>query len=136
MKKCIAPVLVIAVIIGIIVLNRQLTKKPSETTEQISSQTASAPAAGDSKAPAAATAKLMFKKGFPVMDGENPMTVGLTASPEMVDWNNDGKRDLLVGTFNGGAVHLFINQGTDTVPVFKGGAKITAGGNILSVGAG
>ena len=34
-----------------------------------------------------------------------------------MDWNNDGKKDLLVGDSTPGRTHLFINEGTDAAPV-------------------
>jgi len=34
-----------------------------------------------------------------------------------VDWNNDGKKDLVVGAYDG-KIHIFINEGTDTEPNF------------------
>ena len=43
--------------------------------------------------------------------------VGLRATPTAVDWNADGKKDLVVGALDG-KIHLFINEGTDTDPDF------------------
>ncbi|MFH1614451.1 MAG: VCBS repeat-containing protein [Planctomycetota bacterium] len=39
------------------------------------------------------------------------------ACPAVTDWNNDGKKDLVVGSI-GGRIYLFINEGTDTEPDF------------------
>ncbi|UCG59686.1 MAG: VCBS repeat-containing protein [Phycisphaerales bacterium] len=50
-------------------------------------------------------------------DSKMDIDVGDIASPEVVDWDNDGRRDLIVGA-NDGKIHLFINQGTDTAPDF------------------
>jgi len=44
--------------------------------------------------------------------------VGHRAVPTVVDWNSDGKKDLLVGAFDG-RIHIFLNEGTDTAPVFN-----------------
>ena len=44
--------------------------------------------------------------------------VGDRATPCVVDWNNDGKKDLVVGAFDG-KIHIFINEGTDTAPDFR-----------------
>jgi hypothetical protein len=41
------------------------------------------------------------------------------AAPELVDWNNDGLTDLLVGQA-GGKIALFINRGVKGLPVFSG----------------
>jgi hypothetical protein len=35
-----------------------------------------------------------------------------------VDWNNDGKKDIVAGDKTVGKLHLFINEGTDTAPDF------------------
>jgi len=44
--------------------------------------------------------------------------VGIRATPCVVDWNNDGKKDLAVGAYDA-KIHLFINEGTDTEPDFQ-----------------
>jgi hypothetical protein len=41
--------------------------------------------------------------------------VGSRATPSLVDWNNDGKRDLVAGGLDG-RIHLFLNDGLDTAP--------------------
>jgi hypothetical protein len=43
--------------------------------------------------------------------------VGDRATPSVVDWNNDGKKDLVVGALDG-KIYIFINKGTDTAPDF------------------
>ena len=43
--------------------------------------------------------------------------VGSRATPSAVDWNNDGRKDLVVGAYDG-KIHLFINEGADTEPDF------------------
>lgn len=137
MKKSFVPFVVVVVVIAIFALNRQMQKKPAETTPKTGSSAASEPALEESTAPVvAAVKKMTFKKGRLLKDGENVLTVGLTASPDVVDWNNDGKKDLLVGTFHSGAVYLFLNQGTDAAPVFKGSSRIIAGEAALKVGYG
>lgn len=55
------------------------------------------------------------------------------ASPHVVDWNEDGKKDLIVGEFNlyypdGGRIHYFENIGTDKLPVLKSPVYLKAGG--------
>jgi hypothetical protein len=45
------------------------------------------------------------------------INVGKRATPTMVDWNNDGKKDLVVGALDG-RIHIFINEGTDAKPDF------------------
>ena len=55
--------------------------------------------------------------------------------PHVVDWNADGKKDLLVGEFYGN-VFLYVNSGTDTNPVFGAGTKLQAGGSEIKVPSG
>ncbi|MGD8785984.1 MAG: FG-GAP-like repeat-containing protein [Phycisphaerales bacterium] len=43
--------------------------------------------------------------------------VGNRATPTVVDWNNDGRKDLVVGALDG-KIHIFINEGSDTDPDF------------------
>ena len=45
------------------------------------------------------------------------------ADPFVTDWNNDGRKDLLVGNWPGYA-YLFINVGSDAVPEFASGERI------------
>jgi len=71
-----------------------------------------------------------------IKDGDNPLSIGHTTSPEVIDWNNDGKKDLLVGTFSEGKIKLFLNQGTDADPIFAGGEFLQAGGEELHAGSG
>lgn len=56
--------------------------------------------------------------------------------PCFTDWNADGKRDLIVGQFSGGKIRLYLNQGTDKEPVFKGFEFLKAGGAEISLPAG
>ena len=44
--------------------------------------------------------------------------VGTRATPSAVDWNSDGKKDLVVGALDA-KIHLFINEGTDAAPDFR-----------------
>jgi len=54
------------------------------------------------------------------------------AVPCVVDWNEDGKQDLLVGYFIFGPVYLYLNSGTNTAPVFTTYAKLKADGADLA----
>lgn len=45
--------------------------------------------------------------------------VGNNSNPEINDWNEDGKKDLIIGTETGtGTIRIYLNQGTDADPVF------------------
>ena len=46
--------------------------------------------------------------------------------PRVIDWNNDGKLDLLIGA--GGYVWLYTNIGTVNMPAFAAGVKVQAAG--------
>lgn len=50
--------------------------------------------------------------------GKIDICVGLRATPMVVDWNNDGRKDLVVGALDG-RIHIFINEGTNTEPDFQ-----------------
>ncbi len=44
--------------------------------------------------------------------------VGERATPSVVDWNDDGKKDVVAGAVDG-KIRLYINTGTDTAPSFR-----------------
>jgi len=56
--------------------------------------------------------------------------------PWVTDWNGDGKKDLIVGQFDGGRIRLYLNQGTDSEPVFKDFSYLQAGGKEIHLDAG
>lgn len=56
--------------------------------------------------------------------------------PCVSDWNSDGKKDLIVGQFSNGAIRLYLNQGTDTEPVFNDFSFLQAGGKPIRLDAG
>jgi hypothetical protein len=62
------------------------------------------------------------------------MSVVGRATPEVVDWNNDGRRDLVVGALDG-RIHVFINQGADSAPDFRSDTLVLVSGITLSVPA-
>jgi hypothetical protein len=45
------------------------------------------------------------------------LDVGLRAASTVADWNLDGKKDLVIGAYDG-KIHVFINEGSDTAPDF------------------
>lgn len=69
-----------------------------------------------------------LEEGVYIYDGINPLEEGPYSVPAVVDWNNDGRKDLVVGQFEEGHVYLFLNQGTDLFPIFSGGSQITSNG--------
>lgn len=57
--------------------------------------------------------------------------VGSRATSTTIDWNNDAKKDLVVGALDG-YVRFFINEGTDTAPDFLAQQFVqNSGGNLL-----
>jgi hypothetical protein len=69
-----------------------------------------------------------------LMDGAAALLPGTPtagfAIPCVVDWNGDGKKDLLVGYQNAGKIALYLNQGTDAEPCFTNFTNLkTADGN-------
>jgi hypothetical protein len=45
------------------------------------------------------------------------LDVGSRAVPTVVDWDNDGRKDLVIGALDG-RISVFLNEGTDTAPEF------------------
>ncbi|MFC1499253.1 FG-GAP repeat domain-containing protein [Verrucomicrobiota bacterium] len=77
----------------------------------------------------------------PVFTTSTQVKIGLTtfaaqggdSAPCVVDWNNDGKKDLLVGENTGGEINLLINNGSDAAPLFTSVTLIQDGGANLSL---
>jgi hypothetical protein len=67
-----------------------------------------------------------------------PINVGTggNASPFMVDWNGDGKQDLLLGQYLSGKVRFYENIGEDTAPVFGDFVYLQADGVDISLSSG
>ena len=68
-----------------------------------------------------------LEAGVPIYNGSTPLNVDYHSAPFVVDWDNDGKKDLLVGQEAYGYIRLFLNKGTDINPSFSGGVRIKAG---------
>ncbi len=67
-----------------------------------------------------------------IYDGANPLQVNSHSATTVVDWNNDGKKDLIVSQFYWGWVYLFINQNTNSDPRFDGGSLIESNGSPIT----
>ncbi len=80
---------------------------------------------GDVKA-AAATKTEVTKSALPslaepvkILAGDEPITVTTGhAAPFVLDFDRDGKKDLIVGQFSGGKARIYLNVGTDKEPRF------------------
>jgi large repetitive protein len=60
------------------------------------------------------------------------INVGLRATATVADWNADGKKDLVVGAYDG-RIHLFINDNLDSAPSFLTETFAKNNGNDLTV---
>ncbi len=67
-----------------------------------------------------------------IYDGTNPLTLNYHSAATVVDWNNDGKKDLIASQFYYGWVYLFINQNTNEDPLFNGGSLIESNGTPIT----
>lgn len=67
--------------------------------------------------------------------GQTTCDVGDRATFAMVDWNNDGRADLVLGALDG-KVHVLLNEGTADVPDFRSDTVVLDGANPLSVSSG
>lgn len=65
-----------------------------------------------------------------IADGAGNIKVNGDAYPAVVDYDQDGRKDLVVGNA-GGPVSLYVNAGTDDSPVFTGSAGISVDGTDL-----
>jgi len=70
-----------------------------------------------------------------------PMDTGMGAAPCLVDWNEDGLIDIIVGTRNpfsplfpyvDGGIYYLPNTGTPTTPLYESIAALEADGTPIS----
>ena len=72
---------------------------------------------------------VLSSSGF-IQSGSTNLDVGARAAPVVVDWNNDGKKDLLIGN-DLGFIRLYLNSGTDSSPVFTTFTNLMKGSLII-----
>lgn len=77
----------------------------------------------------------LFERGVYIQYNNTPILLGnnYDTAPCVVDWNNDGRKDLLVGCFYNGSVYLYTNSGTDEAPVLNTRTKLQADGRDIAV---
>jgi hypothetical protein len=85
--------------------------------------------------------KLLLYKGvagaeWPVLSGVQlaGVTLPVGAVPFVADWNNDDRKDLLVGAADG-SVSLYLNDGTQAAPLFAAAITLQADNAPLNVGS-
>lgn len=71
-----------------------------------------------------------------VQSGGAPIDVGAYGSPLMFDWNRDGRKDVLMGTFSPGNIRFYPNVGSDSVPAFDGFELLRANGQVIELPSG
>ncbi|MEW6607256.1 MAG: PQQ-binding-like beta-propeller repeat protein [bacterium] len=74
-----------------------------------------------------------FSASSKVQGPPSPLQIGLYSTPAIIDFNNDHRKDLLVGDENG-FVTLFLNSGTDKEPIFTGGFELKVYGTSAEKG--
>ncbi|MCP4727342.1 MAG: T9SS type A sorting domain-containing protein [bacterium] len=72
---------------------------------------------------------ILTKSGFIQADSSD-LNVGLRAAPVVVDWNNDGKKDLVAGN-NDGYIMVYLNTGENDSPVFDTYSFVYAGSSMI-----
>jgi hypothetical protein len=75
--------------------------------------------------------------GLMTVESGSPLSLPVIpgAVPFLVDWNNDDRKDLLVGA-DDGTVKLFLNIGQDALPLFAAPQDLLADGVPLTVASG
>ena len=56
--------------------------------------------------------------GKPIELNGGSLDVGSNSSPDVADWNGDGKKDLIIGN-NSGEIFVFLNKGTNEDPQYE-----------------
>lgn len=70
--------------------------------------------------------------GYLMCDGSR-IDVGSYAAPLAVDWDGDGKKDLICGQFDYGRIRFYPNVGTNSDPLFNDFDYLRDGPVFLSV---
>jgi hypothetical protein len=65
--------------------------------------------------------------------GGSNFDAGSYVCPYIIDWNKDGKKDVIIGEGNG-KIWLLVNEGTNAAPVFNTATYVQDGGSDLDAG--
>lgn len=78
-----------------------------------------------------------FRQGVRIEAAGKPIDVEVGhLVPRVCDWNNDGRKDLIVGQFRNGSISLYLNEGTNAAPVFGESSLLHASGKPIKLDAG
>jgi sugar lactone lactonase YvrE len=69
------------------------------------------------------------------VQGRDPLSFATSLTPAVIDWNDDGRKDLLVSC-SSGFVGLYLNSGTDESPLFPVEEFVEADGSLMAVPSG
>ena len=61
------------------------------------------------------------------------LTVGYNSQPAVVDWNGDGKKDVVCGQYAYGNIRFYPNVGADTAPEFNGYRLLEADDTVITL---
>lgn len=80
----------------------------------------------------------VFEPPIPIQANGVNINVGYggNASPFIIDWDGDGKQDLLLGQFDVGRIRFYANTGTNYNPTFGTFVYLQADGSIISLSYG
>ena len=80
----------------------------------------------------------IFEPPVPIQANGVNINVGYggNASPFMIDWDGDGKQDLLLGQFDQGRIRFYTNTGTNYNPTFGNFVYLQASGSYISLSYG
>lgn len=70
--------------------------------------------------------------GLTLNAGGGPIDHDIHFVPVSVDWNEDGAKDLLIGQYTNGHIHLLLNQGSDFDPVFATSVLVESAGSPIT----
>ena len=80
------------------------------------------------------SSKLEFNNIISIKSEGKEIDLGEYSHPFVVDYNLDGKKDLLIGTYEG-KIAIFTNKGTDKTPQFSGYSFLKEKGKDIDVGS-
>ena len=75
----------------------------------------------------------IFAEGLFIQANGTNINVGERATPVADDWNGDGKKDLIIGNMEGNIV-IYLNKGTDSIPVFDSPFLLQVDGKVFNAG--